>query len=386
MRAYVEGAWRGSLAFLVAITFILALPGCADDADPVGPDETAVAFARGGNGNGSGGGYGGGNGGGPPEGKGGKKGDLYAELVYTLRNVDGLPLLRNLAGEMCLQPVSYMQIPDVDPIVNEADGKEVWPIPLVGDLVTTLAEEEGEVAPCDVQPAYLDFVSEVDVGRLNQVRSPVKTLARALDEVFAKLDNATTLLLDPAGRLSPDGVPIDAPAENMAVHRELVLYGDLDPYDLPLPQGYTGFLDHAASMLAGAADKFGSIDLDLVVYFNRVIGFPGQVAGGMTTITGDGTVGLDGEKYLNYRDYDYDRAETFPGCVMGYRVVGLDVVPFQGSIMTLVFGGQAFTESNVYGFAQRVDDARAVILFEHDTVVTAMDRIGEDAVCDIITP
>ena len=321
------------------------------------------------------------------------KGDTYAELVYLYRNEDGLPLLREVAGEMCLQPVSYSAVPDVDPVTNPVNGEDVWLLPLVGDAaaaseLTVFSDEdhedgEEELEACDVQAEYADYALEVEIGRLNLGRSPDHVLDRALAEVYDKLDEAADVFLDHAGRLAPDDAPIDAPRENMAIQRELELTGALGGYGLPWPTVYQGYLDHASSGMGAAADKFGEVGTDLVVYYDRLLDFPNQVEpGGMSTITGDGTVGILGRKYLDYGDFSYDRGETFPGCVVGFELVGEEMVPFEGTLMDIVFDGEPFTADNVHGFAQRTDDVRAVILFEHDTVIVEIDRIGEAAVCE----
>ena len=351
-----------------------------------------VGVARQGSG-GPGGGTPGGPGGGTPGGGSGK-GDLYADLVYLYRSADGLPILRSLAGESCLQPVSYTAVAGVSPVTNPLNGEDVWLLPLVGETMTASAafapsmaaedddhEDEDELEACDVQPAYATYVREVEIGRLNMGRAPDKVIDRALGEVRLKLDAAVEVHLDHAGRLAPDDVPIDAPAENLAIMREMVLHGRLDSYALPAPPAYRGYLEHAASGLAAGADKFGRINADLVVYHDRVLDLPSQASGGLSTLTGDGQVGEAGTKYLNYRGFTYHRAATFPGCVIGFRLVGGEMVRFQGTLMDEVFGGQDLTAGNVHGYARRADDARAVILFEHDTVIQTIDRIGEDAVC-----
>lgn len=327
-------------------------------------------------------GGGGGNGGkGTPGG--GKKGDLYADLMLLHRATDGRPIMKEFGPDVCLQPVSYDAIPGVVSITNPANGTDVWPIPLVGDGMVVTAEE---VEVCDVDPEYASYVREVELGRLNLGRSPPKVLDRAFAEVLRNLDAASLVLLDPAGRLEPDGVAIDAPAENYAIHAQLELYGLLlgpkGAYPLP-PQtgGQHAFLDHAASGLAAAADKTGTINVDLVAYSNRIMGIP-ELTTAMGVLVSDrvsGTLlGVPGEKYLNYGGFNYSRAATFPGCASGLRA---DLTPFSGQLIDLVFGGEGFTGSNINGFAQRADDALKVIAFTHDNVITSVDRIGEDATC-----
>jgi len=318
------------------------------------------------------------------------KGELFADLVYLLRTVDGLPMMRDVGGETCLQPVSYSEVPGLDPVTNPVNGEDVWVLPLAGDAVVsasvTSADEDGEVEACDVQLEYQEYMHEVEIGRLNVGRSPDDVLARGLEEVYARIDAASSLVLDHAGRLSPDSVPIDAPRENLAIQKEMVLTGQLGSYTgmLPWPVPYGDeILRHAAAAMGAGADKFGEINADLVVYYDRIMNFPNEVdPEGMTTITGDGDVGVAGRKYLNYEWFSYDRAATYPGCVVGFRLEGEDMVRFEGTLMNLVFGGEPFSGTNVNAFAQAADDARAVVLFEHDTVILYIDRVGETSVCE----
>lgn len=377
-------AWW-SLPAVAVLALGLMTSACVDDtADLLGPDPIAtLKYGV------PGGGGGGGNGGGGGQGGGGKKGDVYAELVYLYRAVDGRPIMKEFGTEACLQPIAYQAFEGGTEVTNPVDGRQVWLIPLVGDQVTLAAEEEEEEAPCDVDPAYLDYVREVEMSRLSMARSP-KVYDRALNEVLNKLRFASELLLDPAGRLVVDGVTIDAPAENYAIHISLQKYGDirgpLGTFDPPVqPGAQHAFLDHAASGIAGAADKYLGLNLDIVIYSNRVLDIPESTTV-METLESERVngelLGVPGELYLDYGDYTYSRSETFPGCVQGYELVDGVPVLFEASLMEAVFGDEDFTGSNVYGFAQRADDARAVIAYTHDLLtVTAVDRIGESVVC-----
>ena len=330
-------------------------------------------------GNGSGGG-------GPGVKGGGKKGDIYADLMLLLRATDGRPIMREFGEDACVQPVSYDAIPGVTSVTNPANGLDVWPVPLIGDGPVVTAEE---VEACDVDPAFAGYVQEVELGRLNLGRSPSKVLDRAFAEALRNIAAATTVLLDPAGRLEPDGVAIDAPAESYAIHTQLELYGVLQgpqgTYPLPTqPGGQHAFLDHSASGLAGAADKTGAINVDLVAYSNRIMGIP-ELTSAMGVLVSErvgGTLlGVPGEWYLNYGGYGYSRSATFPGCASGLLVDGLNATPFAGTLLDLVFGGEDFTGSDINGFAQRADDALKVIAFTHDNVIATVDRIGEDVTC-----
>lgn len=353
-------------------------------------------------------------GGGKPAKPGQGKGALYADLVALHRSVDGLPIFSGVPegtpeepGEpaggyvLCLQPITAAWVDEseidayaaslnpalANPLVNPVDGKRVSPVPLGG---TGIAGEE-----CDVRTVPTDFTAYLEetlFGRLNLGRSPNKVLDQQLRDVTAVLDAATTLTLDAAGRLVADGVAIDSPGQNLAIHRELERYAELTaadqtPITLPTPavSGY-GFLDHAAAALGAAADKGGLVDHNLVVYDNRILNIPNDTV--LPTLEGDGMIGEDGELYLDYSGYSYDRAAKYPGCLTGFFVIGDQALPFSGSLMHFVFDDEGFVGSNVHAFADNADDSRRVIAFVHDNIVTHVDIVGERtaAWCTLVDP
>jgi len=115
--------------------------------------------------------------------------------------------------------------------------------------------------------------------------------------------------------------------------------------------------------------------------------------------------------YIDYstEGYDYVRSDVFPGCVRGLLADFPELgtfTPFSGFIMDCVFGtiqleggvgvcsaGVDFSgDTAIEGFAQRADDARAVIAFVHDNSVSAstallppsqagVDQAGQTEVC-----
>ena len=322
---------------------------------------------------------GGGGGGG---GGGGKKGDLYSDLLVLYRSVDGLPIFEIEYG--CEQPISAEPIADLDTIINPADGKLVSLIPLVGEA----GVEEG--TQCDVQTTPIDYtvyLQAIEFGRLAVDRSPDKVLAKQLVDVILKVQPPAVLTLDQAGRLVADdgenSNTIDSPLQNLAIHQELQDFGQLTslsemPILLPVPSTMPlyGFLDHAAAVFGAASDKVNLVTLDMMVNDNRILDIPNETEA-QPTIMGDGDIGVDGELYIDYSAYAYERATTFPGCVTGFFIIGEEALAFSGPLMSFVFDNVNFINSNVYAFAQRADDARAVIAFTHDNVVTNVDAVGE---------
>ncbi len=55
---------------------------------------------------------------------------------------------------------------------------------------------------CDPQAAFLPYVSEVELERLNLVRTSDKVLWKKLVDVGARLDGADEITLDGAGRIT----------------------------------------------------------------------------------------------------------------------------------------------------------------------------------------
>lgn len=346
-----------------------------------------------------------GGGGGKPDKPGRGKGDSYADLVVLYRDAEGAPIL-DVNG--CLQPISANPVEGLVEVTNEADGKSV-------SLIALGTGVEGEECDVNPDPDNLALVQEVLFGRLNLGRAPTKVLAQQLREVTSNLASSTDPIdIDEAGRLvyysDVTGIEVDSPGNNLAIHKELQVKGallDQTQTSIVLPvQANSGdatdFLDHAAAALGAAAGKGDLISLDLVVYDNRILSIPSS-----TTVLD--TVTRDGVKYVDYGSsgYSYDRSSVFPGCVRGMLVdfpaTGL-TTPFSGTIMDCVFGsisaggvcsgGQEFTGvTALHGFAQRADDARAVIAFVHDNVVAdstaildpefaGVDQAGQDDVCD----
>jgi len=436
---------RRTFAFTVAAA-LAALLACgsamAERPDGVGPPDNSGGANKPENP---------GGGGGKPAVPGRGSGDIFADQVVLWRDVDGLPLYVQVPGGIddetgeptgvavpCLQPIfapasdlgtadpevsayvgtvdSITPVPTLfNPVTNPADGREVNAVPLGG---TGLAGEECDASrpaltetdysTCDPnEDGVLDNIcaEEVAFERLSVARSPQRVLDKQLREAITNLQPPAILSLDHAGRFVYGDGQIDAPTAALALHQELMINEVLTslppnpaPFDLPTNgiEGYD-FLDHAASMLGTAAAKGGLVDLDLVVYDNRILDIPNQTIG--ETVEGDGNVGEDGELYYHYEGYTYDRAAKYPGCVTGFFLIDEDNDPstlptpaeFQGPISYYVWGQDepSFIAGNVYGFAMAADDTMRVITFVHDNIVTFVDKVGErinEDWCTVIDP
>jgi hypothetical protein len=266
-------------------------------------------------------GPGGGGGGDIPD-----TGELYGDLYVILRDVNGVPIL---STDGCIQPISavtdFVEIETQDGwVIVDAYAGEPFALP-------TYTDTAGDLVECELAEEMATWVQAVDFGRLNLGRAPEGVIAHAFDEAINKMNVATAMSLDPAGRLiltlpdtETEGLidkTIDSPAENLALYIKMMTDGhwitlNTDPIvkggkpegkgppegdgpstdprpvldesaidllsglgyaNLGNPDATTAMLDShyltlAASLLAAAADKTGSITLDKVVYINSVYG------------------------------------------------------------------------------------------------------------------
>jgi len=284
--------------------------------------------------------YGGGKTTGKPTGASTKKGDLYGDLNVILRDANGVPILD--------------QYGHVQPL--DADGN---PIPLT---------PEG-----DIVAGSEDLVVPVEFSRLSVARSATKVLDKSYDEAISTLNSATAITVDASGRLvaTVDGVAktIDSPLENLALYEALLSKGYLPGLDLKdgVSLGNLSFLSdqsltnsdmlQAASFLAAASDKAGSINQDMVVYSDSILGITG-----LTPVTG-----ADGKSYVDFSQVSYDRGDTYTGDITYLKSNGDGTyAAVTEPILTAVFGGTDYSGTQLDAFTQAADDARAVIEFAHD--------------------
>ncbi|MBL8779209.1 MAG: S-layer homology domain-containing protein [Acidimicrobiales bacterium] len=259
----------------------------------------------------------------------------YGDLWVILRDVDGVPILD---ANSCVQPYD-----------------------LEGNLIQLDAEcalPEGVVA------------QEVEFGRLNMGRSPETVLDTQFEDVSATLLAGQPLHLDEAGRLvTVDDDLVDSPGQNLAIHRQLALGLDIPGVTLPTPNAEYDDYDTTAAAIGAAADKGGLLTVDVIEYNNEILDIPAR-----TTLP---TITRSGGTYVDYRNFTYDRAATFPGCLR------YEVDEFSGyetdTVMRAIFGGQQYTGSNVAAYVQAADDARRVIEYTHLLYanVSFIDRVYE---------
>ena len=311
-------------------------------------------------------------------------GTLYGDLYVILRDENGVPMFDE---NLCIQPISSVTAS----VTIETNGDPLTIYAFEGQpfSLAYYTDPAGDLVECELTEAMADWVQTVDFGRLNLGRAPDSVIAHAFDEAINKLNVATEIYLDPAGRLVltlPDeenegsyvDKTIDAPAENLALYIEMMTDGDWVtedttpithgglPSDVGPPEGdgpsaedrpvinetAIGHLEDlgftnlgvdkdvvntvlaenslnsqevllAASLLAAAADKTGTITLDKVVYINFIYGI-NQLGSLWDEIP-------DGRYYFDFRNitnedgskFSYGRSEVYSdrssgGCADGW--------------------------------------------------------------------
>jgi hypothetical protein len=383
---------------------------------------SAVALAARPPGAGNGGGGGGGGGNAPPD---------YGDLIIILRDLYGVPIPSDATlvpdpetgemvdGGLCWQPLAFpSETCELFEIINgEWYCTENKVNPDCEDTDDEICEREG---PCLVLVdqytcGVLDpgCTQEVDFGRINEARSPEDVFQSQLEDVVIKLTTADCVTLDPAGRLVASTVAadetvststIDSPLQNLAIYRQLMLNGTLG-FTLP-----GNPYDTAARGLGAASDKAGEFNVDMLAYLNSIMGLSDLATPTvLDKICIDmreevkGVIQLVEKCFLNYgpdtydangqliigADYLYDRSTNFgalpdPAYIpeegpeegwfeYSYLIseepptFGIDQGPIMGAVFDDLPG---FSDGNIGGFAQAIDDTRAVIEFMHTNPVS----------------
>ena len=315
-------------------------------------------------------------------------GDIYADLVVELRDEHGVPVLTQFDVEgvvtLCEQPVSSVEIPGLSPVTNGADQREVWLVPLMGELPPPTEPTEDEVEVCDPQPAYASYVSEADLERLNLTRAPDAVLERKLAELELRLAAADTISLDSAGRITTDidgdvdelGLPIppasiDASPDGAAMYYSLMTTGAI-PGLATSPAEVEGFDAWmlAAGAVGTAASKEVPLDIDAIEYYNRVSSVVQDYAAGPDwTLDLLETVPPNGESFISYGDFSYDRSAVFTGCAtwldvptLTWKVSSISELVEFDDLPPIATGGIV---DDVAGFTQLADAVRASILWQN---------------------
>ena len=347
-------------------------------------------------------------------------GNLYGDLYIILRDENGLPILDSNG---CIQPISSVT---ASVSIETGDGELVIEA-LAGEpfSLAYYTDVAGDLVECELTEEMATWVQSVDFGRLNLGRAPDSVIAHAFDEAINKMNIASAFDLDPAGRLmlliDDKWFTIDAPAENLGLYIKLMQDGHwitLDttpiepggggggkgngggppPGDGPstesrpvLSDAAIGLLSSigyanlgnsnntlnnhdlllAASLLAGAADKTGTLTLNKVIYINTIY-----------DINVDFSVPYGGNPYIQDRVRTYGnrssgdcRAGSIwvlqPEATANHYVT--QCVNLLGKVHFNDYHEYYSTidveydyDDNVRGFAQSADDALQVLEYIHN--------------------
>ena len=245
------------------------------------------------------------------------KGDDYGDLIVVVRDpVTGAPVLVDGEYQVCVTP-------DCSQVVLTVDGE----------------------VPEGVTPI------EVDFGRASVARAPDRVIDHSLDEVLDRLATATTVTTDEAGRLVIDGATVDSPLENLAMYIALMTSDPkLTPEILAKLPG--DVLDLAASMLAGGADKTGTISLDFLVYENVIMGV------------------VDSGEFYDFSSFAYDRSDYDVSYDYFYTVDGINVLSATVNLQDYLEATQPTVDglSGASLFAVAADDSLEAIELIHTQI------------------
>ncbi len=305
-----------------------------------------------------------------------KKGGDYGDLYILNRDDAGIPYL-GIIGD-----VWYAEV------LDSYGGTAVLEVDADGELVDS------------------DRAEEVELGRINLIRSPASVLVRGLLEAKSALEAADYITTDYCGRLvavhggldwlegveEEDDKTIDSPRENLAIYKELMTNGFYD--EDGKTQTLTFILEGddnentikeedllllAASAFAAGSDKTGTILIDEVVYANLFLGISTE---GFNTFSDsdnsllydatDGSENFDNYTYYNQLlfynytdDFEYDRVAEYSDKML--YIQDLNGRAETVSVFQEVFNSIKYeSKNNIADFTAACDDAVQVLEYVHD--------------------
>jgi len=284
-----------------------------------------------------------------------KKGTDFGDLFVILRTDDGVPILvKWVDGEQVVYPGT-----------GDTAGWFVQPLDVDGNPIPL--DEEGHAVDATLPIG-------VEMGRLNVARAPEKVLDHSLLEALKKLSTATEVTLDPSGRLVVDGVTIDSPLENLALFKAIVstpivdgvitlsvtgtVDGQTTTYTFPISVEQAGLV--AASAIAAASDKTGTLTVDEVMYIAKFLD-------------------LDTELSSFVSSWNYERDDVYTDEVKVWILEGVDTngdgmfdvyYPKEvqiNDVVTFNTVTQIVADGNgIDTFTQAADDSVQVLEYVHD--------------------
>ena len=265
----------------------------------------------------------------PPPGVSAQTGETFSDLYIIYRTENGVPIPSDTFYEdsgtvTCVQPIAVLDgtYADILPgsTLNPVDGRLVDLVPLAGEGSAAIDPLDDDTA-CLAKAGFEQYVAEVDLERLNLARTADAVLDKKIAEVALRLDAATDISLDGAGRLTTwvgdVATPIDASPDHVAIYRSLMDTGTIpgldetvpgvekDPPNLFIQQGADpadGFDEWmlAAAAIGTAGGKSVPVNPDTIEYFGRIAAPTGGVDAWKYIPVLPETFGTPPEKFIDY--------------------------------------------------------------------------------------
>lgn len=298
------------------------------------------------------------------------KGTLYGDLWVLRRDENGVPAKDD---NNCVMPLPSEPITMT--VLDEFGNPQEVPLQTVPMMLEEYMDGQYK---CAVVPGYEDFVIEVELGRLNYVRSFLTSPAvihHQLHEVVASINSAVSLKRDLAGRLvyttkvldaaglplvDEYGVPvlqdntIDSPLQNIALYWALLTWGKIDGTVTIKLEGEDTQVELA---IADTVDV-STHGMEFLKYGDET----GQKIG---VLPDSNYADFSGFNHLSKFDFDgvlFDFVERVPTGTCAYQDVS------GANIWTRILGGYASLTSNIAGFVAQAEDARKIIVFTHNII------------------
>jgi hypothetical protein len=300
--------------------------------------------------------------------------ELYGDLWALKRDVNGVPLHDELG---CVMPIAS------EPIIltiTDENGEEQE---IVMETVPMVLEEYMDgLFKCAPMLGFEDYLMEVEMGRLNCVRSSLNNpgmMDRHLFEVVNRINAAVAIKRDLAGRIilttekeivAADGSvsialvdsAIDSPLENLAIYRALMKFGTLE-----------------VTVKINIEGTKTPIDLEITLSDEVLYGHGmGYLKYGANTSGPPTGIGHHANGYADFRELSHCPKADYIGVFTDYVERQDGFCPYtdqNGEIWTRVLDAEIGAEgeddnpaSNIAAFVQHADDSRRVIGFIHSII------------------
>jgi hypothetical protein len=277
--------------------------------------------------------------------------NLYGDLWLLVRDEYGAPVLD---GNGCIQPIASETI-------TWPDGNEHDTVPMV---LEEFDDAELDFA-CTVVESYEVYTIELEIGRLNMIRTVTQNptvFARALAEAIDNINASDSIKTDPAGRLilvsdvdgeEPVENTIDSPRENLALYYALLKEGRIAGYG---PESRQGGQLVAPEWMEIRDD----LELGELAYLRD--GTPGRT-GGVSLY--EGYADLSNAMHNRMTDYVSQIVSYVQYIDSGSTCLYEDQV---ADAWTRIFDMEGYYGENIAGFTTHADDARRTIVFTHDVI------------------